>query len=186
MKFIISAVILFSLLQISTQFAFRNDFEDDDIVEVYERHDDIVEVYERHVRDTAATTDTTVIAEQSKEIIEASGEEPLPKKSVVKRDKPETEIEASGHSSEESEEVENRPKRSTTETEAVVEGSGEEKESEEIENRPKRSTTETEAVVEGSGEEGDIAGRQRRVAGGEEIIEASGEEKENATTATTA
>uniref|UniRef100_A0A914QK87 Secreted protein n=1 Tax=Panagrolaimus davidi TaxID=227884 RepID=A0A914QK87_9BILA len=64
MKFIISAVILFSLLQISTQFAFRNDFEDDDIVEVYERH----------ARDTAAT-DTTLIAEQSKEIIESSGEE---------------------------------------------------------------------------------------------------------------
>uniref|UniRef100_A0A914YN07 Uncharacterized protein n=1 Tax=Panagrolaimus superbus TaxID=310955 RepID=A0A914YN07_9BILA len=131
MKFIIFAVILFSVLQISTQFAFRNDFEDDDIVEVYERH----------VRDTAATV--------TAETIEASGEEPLPKKTVVKRDKPETEIEASGHSEESSEEKEE-------------------------EHRPKRSTIETEAI-EGSGEDKIDAGRQRRVAG-EEVIEASGEE----------
>ena len=130
MKFIISAVILFSLLQISTQFAFRNDFEDDDIVEVYERH----------ARDTSATT---VAAEASKEIIEASGEEPLPKKSVVKRDKPETEIEASGHSSEESEEVENRPKRST-----IIEGSGED---DSAAGRQRRVAGEE--IIEASGEE---------------------------------
>uniref|UniRef100_A0AC34G200 Uncharacterized protein n=1 Tax=Panagrolaimus sp. ES5 TaxID=591445 RepID=A0AC34G200_9BILA len=101
MKFIISAVILFSLLQISTQFAFRNDFEDDDIVE------------------------------------------PLPKKSVVKRDKPEAEeVEASGHSVEE--EIESRPKRSTNEE--AVEGSGEDK----IEAGRQRRVAE---IIEASGEE---------------------------------
>ena len=170
MKFALTFIVLLCFFQATFQFALRNDFEDDDIFEFVDRK----------AREAVPVTEVVTLAtEETKEVIEASGEEvpyppklapklsnvsmfqPLPTKSLVKRDKPvEAEIEASGQESESPEE--SRPKRSIE----AVEGSGEE---------AAVTTTATIDVAED-------AGRQRRVAG-EEIIEASGEEEATTITA---
>ncbi|KAE9552539.1 hypothetical protein FO519_004236 [Halicephalobus sp. NKZ332] len=119
--------ILFGLIQFTSEFALRPEFEDDGLI-----------LNDRFIRDVS------IESKESEEQIEGSGEDP---KLLVKR---EDEIEGSGVDSGSHESHEARFKRSNDE----VEGSGESSESKEDAGRQRREEPDSSESheVEGSGE----------------------------------